>query len=575
MDGIDPGAEMPAAEQELREQLARLIRQEELRQLLQHGVAEALAASATLAEAGPRLLEVVGSRLGWQAGELWLVDAGRDVLVCHSAWAPAEPTGAPRQLAQSAPGAALARGEGLPGRAWQSGEFLADAGDGAPDDPPRAAADTPEPPGRLAVPLRCHHHVAGVMCWYGPQADRSPALPGILSELGLQIGQFIARFQAEQAVRKSEARFRSLLGAAPDPIVITDAAGVIVLTNQQAAHQFGYSEAELLGRPVEMLMPEGFRQRHLQHRDRYARTPEVRPMGVGMDLLARRKDGSEFPIEISLSPHRAEEGLLVIAVMRDITARKQEEAARHQLHQLQLARSEQLATMGEVAAGLAHEIKNPLAGIAAALDVLGAVLGGDEASREVMAEVQQQVVRIRATLDELLNYARPRPLQLICGDLNNSIEHVVHFAQQQALSRGMELVFLPGQLPPVAHDLDQIQRMVLNLVLNAMEAASRGCRVEVSSVFEANPAGDGVARIVVQDNGPGMSPETIQQIFRPFFTTKGRRGTGLGLSLCRRIAELHHGRIEVSSEPGAGSRFVVSLPNSSGALLDGADVRSV
>jgi signal transduction histidine kinase len=243
-----------------------------------------------------------------------------------------------------------------------------------------------------------------------------------------------------------------------------------------------------------------------------------------------------------------------------VSERKKAESELRKLHQLQLAEAEHLATLGEVAAGLAHEIKNPLAGIAAALEVLGGELPPGDPSRDIMADVQHQVKRIKSTVDDLLNYARPRPLQLLRSDLNSTVEQVVHFARQQAEARRVTLAFAPGDVPPIIHDPDQIQRMVLNLVLNATEAVNHGGQVEVSTAYFAR---DGVrqAEISVRDNGSGIAAEDLEKIFRPFYTTKGRKGTGLGLSLCRRIAELHAGTIDVSSRLGEGSTFTVKLPD--------------
>lgn len=378
------------------------------------------------------------------------------------------------------------------------------------------------------------------------------------------------QFDPAQELRHSEAKFRGLLESAPDAIVIVDQEGSIAFANHQMERLFGYTSAELIGKPIEVLVPERLRAIHTIHRQRYNAHPQVRPMGAGLELYARRRDGTEFPVEISLSPMQLDHEFLVTAVIRDVSLRKQEEAALRRLHQLQLAQAEHLATLGEIAAGLAHEIKNPLAGISAALEVLAADFSPGDPNREIMEEVQQQVVRIKATIDELLNYARPRPLQLIRQDLNHTVEHVIHFAQQQAASRQVQLVFVPGAVPPVVHDVDQIQRTVLNLLLNAVQAVGSGGKIEVvtdTATYSAgsagapnNASGEAFARVVVRDNGPGIPEDDLEKIFRPFYTTKGHSGTGLGLSICRRIAELHHGTIHAESRVGDGSTFILALP---------------
>lgn len=233
-------------------------------------------------------------------------------------------------------------------------------------------------------------------------------------------------------------------------------------------------------------------------------------------------------------------------------------------YQLQLARSEHFATLGQVAAGLAHEVRNPLAGIAAALEVLDGEFAASDSRHEIMQEVQAQVGRIKGILTELLNYARPRPLQLTAGDLNATVEHVVEFSRAQA--RAVEIVFQPQPLPPITHDPDQMQRLLMNLVMNALDATRErtgDARVMIRTQRRPLVAGHGggpTIQIEVVDNGRGIEPDEMEKIFRPFYTSRTPNGNGLGLSLCRRIAEMHQGRIAVRSTPGQGSIFTVELP---------------
>lgn len=364
----------------------------------------------------------------------------------------------------------------------------------------------------------------------------------------------LAASQASQRIHEqAERRFRALMESAPDAILISSRAGRILMANRQSEALLGCPREQIIGRSIEDFMPERFRQRHLYMRAGYNQHPQVRPMGIGLELYALRADGVEIPVEISLSPIELDGESVVASAIRDVSERKRAEQALKRLHQLELAQTEHLASLGEIAAGLAHEIKNPLAGIAAVLEVL--VARQDSETRELMGEVQQQVVRIRSIVDELLNYARPRPLNLVSGDLNTAVGHAVQFSLPQAQRRRLRLAFLPEALPPLRHDPEQIQRMVLNLVMNAIEALAPGGAIEVQTRSD-----NGQAVITVTDDGPGIAPADQEKIFRPFYTTKGQHGTGLGLSLCRRIAELHGGQIRVHSRPGEGSRFEVRLP---------------
>ena len=225
------------------------------------------------------------------------------------------------------------------------------------------------------------------------------------------------------------------------------------------------------------------------------------------------------------------------------------------LHRTQMSRAEHLATLGELAAGLAHEIRNPLAGIAGVIEIIGRDLPEGSPSREVLKDVQQEALHIKQILSELLDYARPRPPVFHPADLNATAEHAVALARQQVLSRPIHIELVKGEgLPPVEHDTAQIQQVLLNLLLNAIQAISGSGKIQVS--VESR---DASAAVTVSDTGRGIAPEYLPNIFRPFFTTKGH-GTGLGLSLARRIVEDHGGHIEVSSQPGVGSRFTVWVP---------------
>ena len=225
------------------------------------------------------------------------------------------------------------------------------------------------------------------------------------------------------------------------------------------------------------------------------------------------------------------------------------------LHTTQISRAEHLATLGEMATGLAHEIRNPLAGIAGVIEIIGRDLPPTSPARAVVKEVRLEIAQINRILTDLLETARPHPPQVCRSNLSTTVEHTVMLARQQVLSRPITIELqVASDLPEVEHDSDQIHQVLLNLLLNAVQAIDGAgmVRVEVGSR-------EGYASVVVSDSGRGIPPQHLSNIFRPFFTTKGN-GTGLGLSLARRIVEEHHGRIEVSSTVGKGSRFEVLLP---------------
>ncbi|MGA2356188.1 MAG: ATP-binding protein [Terriglobales bacterium] len=225
------------------------------------------------------------------------------------------------------------------------------------------------------------------------------------------------------------------------------------------------------------------------------------------------------------------------------------------LHRTQMSRAEHLATLGELAAGLAHEIRNPLAGIAGVIEIIGRDLPSTSPARAVVKDVRQEIAQINRILTDLLETARPHPPRISRSNLNTTVEHAVMLARQQVLSKPIKIEFRQSDdLPEVEHDSDQIHQVLLNLLLNAVQATDGEgtVRVEIGSR-------EGCATVVVSDTGRGIPAQNLAYIFRPFYTTKGN-GTGLGLSLARRIVEEHHGLIEVSSVVGKGSKFTVLLP---------------
>ncbi len=226
------------------------------------------------------------------------------------------------------------------------------------------------------------------------------------------------------------------------------------------------------------------------------------------------------------------------------------------LHATQMSRAEHLATLGELAAGLAHEIRNPLAGIAGVMEIIGRDLPPNSPAREVLKEVRFEVQHINRIVTELLEIARPKRPEFRLADLNSTAEHAVIFARQQVRSKAIVIDFERcGDLPPIEHDTAQIHQVLLNLLLNAIQSIEGQGQVKLL----VDTDGDGFATLSVSDTGKGIAPDNLVNIFRPFFTTKGH-GTGLGLSLARRIVEDHGGRITVESTPKRGSLFTIYLP---------------
>ncbi len=236
------------------------------------------------------------------------------------------------------------------------------------------------------------------------------------------------------------------------------------------------------------------------------------------------------------------------------------------MHRTQMSRAEHLATLGELATGLAHEIRNPLAGIAGVIEIIGRDLPVTSPAHGMVKDVRLEINQINRILTDLLETARPHPPMMMRSNLNTTVEHAVMLARQQVLSQPIRIELQQAaDLPEVEHDSDQIHQLVLNLLLNAVQAIDGAGTVRV----EIGSEGD-CARVTVSDTGRGIPEQQLSQIFRPFFTTRGN-GTGLGLSLARRIVDEHHGRIGVTSVVGQGTSLEVLLPFSGAGLESGEE----
>ena len=279
-----------------------------------------------------------------------------------------------------------------------------------------------------------------------------------------------------------------------------------------------------------------------------------RPMVELQQKIAQLGSG-DLNVSVSFAHRNDEIGDLGRNFNQMVTQMRESRLEIERLHRTQMSRAEHMATLGEMATGLAHEIRNPLAGIAGVIEIIGRDLPTTSPARAVVKDVRQEIARINRIVTDLLQTARPHPPKVRKSDLNTTVEHAVMLGRQQGLSKAVEITLRKNpSLPEVEHDSDQIHQVLLNLLLNALQAIDQNGKIAVTV-----ERGQDAAVIEVADNGRGISPELLPNIFRPFFTTKGD-GTGLGLSLARRIVEDHQGRIDVTSTVGKGTTFAVILP---------------
>jgi signal transduction histidine kinase len=233
------------------------------------------------------------------------------------------------------------------------------------------------------------------------------------------------------------------------------------------------------------------------------------------------------------------------------------------VHDTEMVQAEHLATMGELAAGVAHEIRNPLAGIAGAIEIISKDFPKDHPDREILDDLRQEVRRIEKVLNDLLTYSRPKAPQYGMADLKETVAHTLQLARQQIGSKNIEFsIQIPSPLPRFRMDPEQLHQVLLNLVLNGIQSMDQEGRITIQARVQPGsgaPNRPDQVEISVSDTGGGISREQLEKIFRPFYTTK-RGGTGLGLSLCRRIISQHGGTLTAESEIGKGSRFIIRLP---------------
>ncbi|MDD9947583.1 MAG: PAS domain S-box protein [Myxococcales bacterium] len=366
--------------------------------------------------------------------------------------------------------------------------------------------------------------------------------------------------------------FRMLFESAPDAVIVTNAEGVIELVNGMTEQLFGYESRELVGKPVEMLMPACLRAAHVRHVKAFAHDPGHRAMGErGKPFLARRRDGSEFSAEVSLAPIRTQKGLLLSAAVRDVS---EPVALRARLREQgeKLRQAEKLEAVGRLAGGVAHDFNNLLTAITSFAGFVRDELPGDDLLLRDIHEVISAADRAAALTRQLLTFSRQQPLNPRPTDLNKQLLGLETMLRR-TLGEDAAFVLELGEEPMVVlADPGQLDQLVINLVLNARDAIPAGGRIRVAT--RALPRGtrpdsrsDGPSVwLEVEDNGTGMDEETLARIFDPFFTTKGLgEGTGLGLATCYGIVEELGGDIRVRSALGDGSSFSIRFPRHSGA----------
>ncbi len=341
----------------------------------------------------------------------------------------------------------------------------------------------------------------------------------------------------------------NILRDSADAIITMDPNDIVTSWNKGAESIFGYSAGEMIGKSIDILLPQELREaRELESISR-----KFRARGAVRSYQTERitRDNRRIQVIFTRTAIRDDSGRVVgsSSVVKDVTSFRSLER--------QLADAEHLATLGELSAGLAHEIKNPLAGIKGAIDVIRDSLPSADVHREVLGDVLHEVNRIDRIVRDLLSYAKPKPPSHSAIRLPSLVQRIVAIARAAPSHQAISIeVKQKSTVPDFTGDETQIEQVLMNLLLNAQNAMPSGGRIVVAIDYDKE---SGTIRMEVADNGPGIPEEIIKKIFQPFFTT-GTEGTGLGLATCLKNVQYHGGSIEVTSEVGRGTTFVVTIP---------------
>jgi two-component system, LuxR family, sensor kinase FixL len=347
------------------------------------------------------------------------------------------------------------------------------------------------------------------------------------------------------ALRVADARWRAVIDAAVDGIIVIDSRGRIEAVNSAAERMFGYTEPELLGRNVSVLMPEPYKSHHDGYLQHHLRTGEKKIIGIGRAVTAARRDGQTFPVHLSVGEFTIDGEMHFTGILHDLSRRTELEE--------KLREATALARLGEMAAVIAHEVKNPLAAVRGAVQVIGSRLPPQTNDAAIVKEVIARIDGLNDLIQDLLVFSRPPAPKPVRVDLRSLAGSVAAMLKRDPAFRDLE-VAIEGDAPHAWADANLLTIVLQNLLINAAQAQQGRGTVRVVLA----PSGDS-NRIDIGDRGPGIPPEIRADLFRPFRTTKAR-GTGLGMATAKRLIESQAGTIAADSPPSGGTVITLTIP---------------
>jgi two-component system, LuxR family, sensor kinase FixL len=360
---------------------------------------------------------------------------------------------------------------------------------------------------------------------------------------------------------KQDTLFRTLIETAVDGIIVIDAHASVQVYNGACETLFGYSAAEVIGRNVKMLMPQPYRADHDSYVERYQRTGEKRIIGIGREVVGQRKDGSTFPMVLSVGEGTLDGAKIYVGIIHDLTQRE-ETARRLRIMQSELLHVSRLSAMGQMTAALAHELNQPLTAIMNYVTAARRyVSSGDPAQAargvDLIEKAAQQTARAGQIIKRLREFVEKRETPRAEQNLNAVVEEAIALAFAGAADAGVKVnLHLDPGIPLVSIDRIQVQQVLLNLIRNGIEAMLGGPKREMTI---ATSHEGGAVEFSLSDTGSGLAPEVARRLFQPFVTTK-ENGMGIGLSICQSIIEAHNGRIWAAPNASSGTTFFFRLP---------------